>query len=465
MAWHGIWLIPLFLAALAGDSVPKPGTVRIAPLPHCETEPLKSSQTYEIASRPMIVVPWSDTRSLRLPPFKPLLAATDDGRVHLLLSLGSDCLLGDRVPGGIETFTWDGDSWSAPETIAGGDALCRDRPAAVPLEQGNWAVAWREHSKTAWRTVARVKMNGVWSDPLAVFNHTHGELGLARGPDGRAHLFWIDSGERHRVLSLYHPVIFPPKLFHQVLGDPGQTPTDQVTAPGNYQVISALPVRALQPQQLEAVYFRVSLAESIDALAEGSRDLYLTAFTGKRWKAGKPLLVPAAGWRRELVQLVGAFRDARGALLVPFVGGSDLRILRREPGRPGRIGTLAGGLLADYGLRKVAAAMDREGALSIVYAPLSEQLVEHPLGDKPAYPERGWRTVPEPRPHYLVRTDGNSCLSSAVVSAGSTGSTPSPLFDVAVDSSGRTHVVWVEAEGDGAALRHRWFTPGKKATR
>ena len=450
----GVCLLGQGADARAAQSVEREEVLRIAPLPSCPGGlTLTSSPPEELARAPKTRNKYGREYS----PFQPRLVAHAGG-VRLVWTPQLSAPVASRQGFPVLTRVWKEGVWSEATVIAEGGDLARFQADALALAPGRWHAAWLETDPNGHGSAARLVGSACAVEGCSPPRQLTGAedrwsplgSGFLMDRDGVGSVFWMDEREYHFTPGLYHPINHFLKVYRKRLGAPIDEPDEQVTAKGRYFVTQMTPVRGRQPGDLELVFFKKTDPDS-DDIARGSADLYLTTRLEARWSTPKPLLVAAKGYYKpEEVDGFLAFRSPAEELLVVYLGWDVLRVLRRDRRHGSEVTTLAQSVVRNNSKwPSVGADVSPDGTLSSVYHARVDRLVKD---------NRGWERWTshgsERQPYYLVRTDGRRCLAAASVAG---ASTQDSLFDVAVDDAGRTHVVWVESEGEMGVMKHRWF--------
>ncbi len=440
-------LLAAFLGTSAAPAAPvsSPATdaAALTPVPLCpdQTRPISRLTTEELGRAKRR----AEGSGVGYSPFEPSIAAAADGTLHLVwapeyvwstLHTANDG--GWGALSGVHSRILGPNGW-AEETPASGDES-RDAYHAYVTSVGpdDWIVYW------TWPSlVGRRLSGGVWSKPHRLTDHddlllSAEVVGVA---DGDAQAFSIDGRERHFVPSLIDPRPSFAKIFMRRFDDP-PSPPEQVTPPGMYDATLMTSVRHWLNEDLEVVFFKHQ-GKSEPTRTSGYNDLYLTRRLKKRWTHPVALLTWAHGDREETIHDVLAFRDGEDRLIVVYAGGNEVRVLGRDRRNRRTVTTLARAVGTVFGESPpLAAAIGPDGIVSIVY--LAEAAGERGGGRRPALGGKHHAL-------FLVRTDGASCLDAGLL----TDRVPmNPLFDVAVDAVGRSHVVYVEYDGSDAVLMH-----------
>ena len=463
------------IAPSPGDSKPKShpknraaaavpnGAVRIAPLPNCGPvkEPLVTSPETEVARR----LRRPGRRDLGVGRYDPRLGAGPNGEILLVWSDDASDLW-EAPYSEVVVAEWRNGSWGERHTIAAGAGVKRINSEILVVADGSCVVVWFERDwspgGSGVRLLGRRRTTDRWSEPLRVtdesLDNDYWRPALVEDRDGEVKVLWVANREQHWVPSLYHPIHQLTKVFMKPFGAPFEESAEQVTPHGRWAVAEMAPVRTWTRQPPEVVYW-MDISLEGRTVVNNSEDLYVTRRNGSSWSKPTPLLNPSRGSRKEQVESVQAFRDSLQNLYViytgTFVGGryseagfaSELRILQRTTSGRSQITSLARGIGESWSSASPRASIGPDGVISIAYRP---EVQEFRRG-------RWVGSGGERAPYYLVRSDGTRCLGSIRVSA---SSTRLPLFDVAVDSQGSTHIVWVQDEGPDAVLMHRVISSG-----
>jgi hypothetical protein len=409
-------------------------------------------------------------------PFDPRLIPQPNGALMLLWTPAHGSSLEDSGGNKVLARTLSGGQWSAPEALAQGGGSHRFFLDAIAGTDGKPYAAWCQGDYAdvqGIRIAGTVSSNGSWSDVVALTDPAatrwldFNPPSLLAGPDGRVHLFWMDHHEEHWYLSLAHPG--PEgytKVFHRNFGGAAEAPTEQVTAKGKFNVDLLAPVRDPHSKRVEIVFFKKGRNDWGPSVARGKKGFYLVSSTKDGWS--EPVrLVPTEDepGRVEKVDSPDALRNVNGDLFLAYHASlskpdgrsafaGELRVLRQSPSGSVRVHSIANGVEYPFSRTSIRMIESAGGSVNVVYQGAISQWSER---------FRVWMNdYRRGEPLYLVRTDGESCQGATQVAP----STISGLFDIAADSEGRIHVVWVADDGDDAVLMHRWIelSPAARST-
>lgn len=445
------WLCPVLAALFAACAVrtapagtQTEGAPVLTPVPVCPdaSRPISRLGTEELAR-----ARWRTSAfGVRCSPFAPSLTAASDGA--LLLVWAPESAGGVlRYPGeedwgalgGVHSRLLGPEGWTQDTLVSDDTGLSAQQAEVTSLGQDAWLVYWYEPG-----LVGRRLAGTVWSEPRRLPDRDVYAVAAEVVGDaaGEARAFWIDTREHHFTPSLLDPYPGYEKIFTRSFDDPPDAPAEQVTRPGQYDATLMAVVRRWLPGNPEIVFFR-HRGKSDPTLLSGYNDLYLTRRLENRWTDPAALLMHAHGDRREHVQNVLAFRDGDDRLIVVYAGDDDIRVLGEDERNRRVVSTIARSAGSVFGgTTPLAAAIGPDGIVSVVYRAAPAMVFEG---------TRQRALAPGEGALILLRTDGVSCLDTAVL----TDRLPrTPLFDVAVDADGRTHVVYVLADGPDAVLAH-----------
>jgi len=481
---HVFALLLLFSGLAAGAFGPSSATAEDAVLPSgaspaiSEREPEKlgpppicdqgdrlkaASEALELARGPKTqdsMIKW-----LRSYPFRPRLEASGSG-VSLIWTPDRGSRLQESGGNVVWLREWDSVSgWTVPAAVSEGGQSQRYHPALLIARDGAAYAAWLEPEVQVQtggsdaRIVGSVRTKGVWSRAIRLSDQPGKPLRLSgyrtdlvEDGEGKVHVFWTDSREEHFEWSLAHPGPEAyTKISRKVFGAPAETPAEQVSERGAFSVeeLDLAAVGNPSNTTLDVLFGVRGRRASVD-----ERDLFIVRNSGKGW--GRPVRL-LSGKNREPrladVSRVSAERNSEGDLVVVYGGvpaegtpaddfGSQVRLLLVEVSGGTKMTLLSRGW---NGSRLEMAAGPNEGVF------VAFQSARHKWNSK----AQAWLGSGEEEAEtlYVMLTEGGRCVDSAIVAETSVlGS-----FDIAADSNGRIHAVWVEGDGEEAVLKHRWF--------
>jgi hypothetical protein len=406
-------------------------------------------------------------------PFDPTLTEGPGGSVHLFYTPTHGSPLQENGAGRVVTRVWRDGRWSPPAVIAEGGENMRYMPVALSTGDGKLYVAWLQQTKGPkgyWKNAqvyGSMWSEGRWSQPgrlseVPEVDPVRTALeppALVQSPDGRVHVLWLDSREKRFTFSPFDPLGWYYKVYERTFNGPPDAKARQVTETGRYYASQLTPVRDREGRPAEILFFKESWTDS-GWWTKGNQGIYSARAQAKGWSRSERLIPPPGSPREvEHIMSVEAVRDRAGDLIVAYrawplaaeaeaMFTSELRVLRRRDKGQIEIHTLARGVNFPYRRSSVQLTSRPDGMLSLAY-----QAHRYEWSDKFD------RWVEARRaPTYFLSSDGRSCLAATQLAE----STVDGLFDIEVDDAGRTHVVWVEDDGDDAVLKHRWIEVVRK---
>ena len=389
----------------------------------------------------------------------PRLTANQDGTVDVVLSAESalDPESPDN-PGIVATRRWsEAAGWGPAFELASGPGVTRASATEIMTTAGDRVVAWIEEPAGGLaRIEVRRQPRGGGAASRAKIEDgpmsKHGTLRENRplvlfdGPPEGAAVIWADDREHHGFFRQHANV----KLFTASTPFEGDPRVDKVTPPRRTNIAHYALVRGPRAKQPELVFSEDDGALMFPLLPDHGR-LYVVTRREGTW--GDPFeMTPHLGVSsdRHVLGSIAAFRDPAGRLIVicaakrisgpgPAVRLWELLALTQSASGVFEMAPLEAAVDTGFMGESFRAAMGPDGTVSVVYPP----------ADSPIEPATRNHSL------ALIRFSTPTHLSSVRVSARSV----EDQFDVAVDSSGRTHVVWLELDGADGVVRHRVISP------